>query len=196
MSQSGHKISTENFAHWVNTYTDELYKWALFKTSKTDVAQDLVQDTFLSAFEKIYQFKQSSSPKTWLFKILNHKIVDYYRAKGNKQFVAIEPLEEDKANQAIDTLFDDKGRWVTMNHLNWGDENELLDDPNFIEILNFCLDDLPEKWRMTILSKYIMEKESKAICQEQNLSASNYWQIIHRAKMLLKICLENNWFKH
>jgi len=66
---------------WVNQHTDALYSWAFHKVSDSELAKDLVQDTFLAAAEKMENFKGDSSPKTWLFSILNHKIIDHYRKK-------------------------------------------------------------------------------------------------------------------
>ena len=65
----------------VEEYTGEMYQWACYKVSNTELAKDLVQDTFLAAAEKIDTFKGKSSPKTWLYSILNNKIVDVYRKK-------------------------------------------------------------------------------------------------------------------
>ena len=78
------KITIEN---WVNQYSDALFSWAYYKTSSKETAEDLVQDTFLAAYHKIDSFKGNSQPKTWLFSILNNKIIDYYRlsAKTTKK---------------------------------------------------------------------------------------------------------------
>jgi RNA polymerase sigma-70 factor (ECF subfamily) len=37
-------------------------------------------------------------------------------------------------------------------------------------------------------------KKGEEICQELEISTSNYWQIIHRAKLQLRDCVDNNWF--
>ena len=75
-----------NITQLVNQYTNELLSWASYKVSDTELAKDLVQDTFLVAVEKIDSFKGDSSPKTWLFSILKYKIIDYYRVKVKKPF--------------------------------------------------------------------------------------------------------------
>ena len=73
-------ISEKNLLpQWVESYTENLHSWAFHKVSDGELAKDLVQDTFLAAAEKIESFKGDSSPKTWLFSILNHKIIDHYR---------------------------------------------------------------------------------------------------------------------
>jgi RNA polymerase sigma-70 factor (ECF subfamily) len=64
-------MGTDNrLSQWVEAYTSELYSWSYHKVSDTELAKDLVQDTFLAAAEKISDFKGESSPKTWLFSIL------------------------------------------------------------------------------------------------------------------------------
>ncbi|MCK5344766.1 MAG: sigma-70 family RNA polymerase sigma factor, partial [Candidatus Heimdallarchaeota archaeon] len=70
-----------NLTEWVESYTSDLYFWALHKVSDPEQAKDLVQDTFLAAAEKVQGFKGDSTPKTWLFSILNHKVIDFYRKK-------------------------------------------------------------------------------------------------------------------
>ncbi|KKK73668.1 hypothetical protein LCGC14_2891540, partial [marine sediment metagenome] len=76
--------SMPDLENWVEEYTGGLYSWALHKTSDAELAKDMVQDTFMAAAEKINNFRGDSTPKTFLFSILNHKIIDHYRKKINK----------------------------------------------------------------------------------------------------------------
>jgi RNA polymerase sigma-70 factor (ECF subfamily) len=174
---------------WVTQYTNELYKWAYSKTSSIETSEDLVQETFLAAAEKLHTFKGESSAKTWLFAILNHKIIDYYRIKVNKP-VNIE-------NTAISTFFDDDGNWLQeMRPLDWDEKDgHLLDDYDFTVVLQKCLDALPEKWSTSVKLKYLTEKSGEEICQELGIAPTNFWQIVHRAKLQLRNCIEHNWFK-
>ncbi|WP_010421847.1 RNA polymerase sigma factor [Anaerophaga thermohalophila] len=54
---------------WVNDFTDDLYQRARHKTGDPHLASDLVQDTFMAAAESLEDFRNESSPKTWLFAI-------------------------------------------------------------------------------------------------------------------------------
>lgn len=175
-------------SQWVDSYTKELYSWAYHKVSDVELAKDLVQDTFLAASEKIDSFKQESTPKTWLFAILNNKIIDYYRKKINQ------PINID--NNIFSSFFDEKGSWKNeMKPQDWqSNDNNLLDDNDFKQILNQCLDALPDQWSASVKLKYLMNKKGEEICQELKISPSNYWQIVHRAKLQLRNCVENNWF--
>ncbi len=177
-----------NLTQWVETYTSDLYSWALYKVSDPELASDLVQDTFLVATEKMEDFKADSSPKTWLFSILNHKIIDHYRKKVN-QPVALE-------NQFLSGFFEADGDWKeSRKPMDWqeDDEDHLLDNDEFQKVLKKCLDALPDKWNTAVKLKYIVEKNGEDICQELGITTSNLWQIIHRAKVQLRDCVEKNW---
>lgn len=179
--------------NWVNQFSDELFSWALYKTSSKETAEDLVQETFLAAFHKIETFQGKSQPKTWLFSILNNKVIDYYRlsAKTTKQTFSI---SENSGYELSDGLFNETENWKD-NDINpiWDQEEELLDNPEFNNVMQGCMEDLPQKWKFAVTSKYLTDKNADEICQELEITTSNYWQIVHRAKLLLKKCLEMKW---
>jgi len=174
---------------WVQLYSDSLYSWALHKTSNKETAEDLVQETFLVAVKSFDRFKGDSNPKTWLFAILNNKINDYYRKNYRT------PIVNDEA--IFDRLFDDTGHWRPEQiPLQWPEQNEnILHDNEFQHELHNCLKKLPSNWFSAIQLKYIDEKKGSEICQELGITDTNFWQILHRAKLQLRKCLEINWFK-
>lgn len=58
-----------------------------------------------------------------------------------------------------------------------------------------CLDKLPGQWKGIMSSKYLEEKESEQICNDFDITPSNLWVIIHRAKLLMRDCLQTKWKK-
>jgi RNA polymerase sigma-70 factor (ECF subfamily) len=62
---------------WVNQFSDELYSWAFLKLPQRNCRGSGTRH--FSAFHKIDSFEGKSQPKTWLFSILNNKVIDYYR---------------------------------------------------------------------------------------------------------------------
>ncbi|MCF8222683.1 MAG: sigma-70 family RNA polymerase sigma factor [Bacteroidales bacterium] len=176
----------------VEKYTEALYAWAAHKVSDPETARDLVQDTFLAAAEKLDSFKAESSPKTWLFSILNYKIIDIYRKKVHTRV--------NTDDETYSRFFDTYGKWQT-GHLpgQWDDEgpdNNLLDDEAFQKVLQECLDALPDNWNSCIKLKYLTGKKGREICQELDITPTNYWQILHRAKLELRECIDSNWFNN
>lgn len=180
---------------WVNLYGDDLYSWASHKVSDDELAQDLIQETYLSAFQSYDTFQGKSNPKTWLFSILNNKIIDHYR-RSARSAVRLDLDEERRAVEISDSSFGIDGQWVNRSiHTMWNAEPNLLDNAEFNGVMTKCMDDLPDTWRMTVDAKYILEKDSQEICQELDISPSNYWQVLHRAKLMLKKCIELHWFQ-
>ena len=172
---------------WVYLYGDLLYNWAYNKTNSKEIAEDLVQETFIAAFRKHDQFENKSSPKTWLIAILNNKIIDYHRASKSSKFTSI----ESNGIVLTDTMFDSDNFWLNkLDEKIWGKENNKTSNEIIEEKLKKCISSLPEKWSLAISYKYFSEEKTEVICQELEVSTSNYWQIIHRAKLLLKKCVE------
>lgn len=184
------QIEEINLSQWVELYTNDMYSWALHKVSDEALAQDLVQDTFLVAAEKSESFKGESSAKTWLFSILNHKIIDVYRKKVRQ------PVQAE--NQFLSVFFDSSEGWKQEKQpLDWDDDEEhLLDNVDFRKVLKKCMDALPEKWNTCMKLKYLSELSGESICQELDIAPTNLWQIVHRAKLQLRECIENKWFKN
>lgn len=182
-----HKMFTE----WVNQYGDALYSWAYHKIDSEAIAQDLIQETFIAAYQNLETFKNVSSPKTWLFSILKNKIVDHFRL-----CLRTAPLATDTINESAD-FFDETDRWRKEKRPEpWNTSDvSILDDPEFSIVLTHCLGNLPVSWSACVQLKYLGEKQTEEICQELKITASNLWQILHRAKLQLRNCLEKNWFK-
>lgn len=181
------------FEIWVRDFSDELFSWALYKTSSKETAEDIVQETFLSAYNKIDCFEGKSSPKTWLFSILNNKIIDFYR-KNAKVKEREFSITENLGLKLTDDFFSETESWKSNEHNPiWDQDQELLDNVDFNKTMASCLDDLPKKWKLAVTSKYLTDKNANEICQDLEISVSNYWQIVHRAKLLLKKCLELKW---
>ena len=70
-----------------------------------------------------------------------------------------------------------------------------IENKELANTLNFCIDKLPDNQKQLILLKLVEEEETEKVCKELNITATNYWVIIHRAKLQLRACLEKNWFK-
>lgn len=182
-------IQKATIKSWVDEYSDSLYSWAFYKTSSKETAEDIVQDTFIAAFRAIDKFEGRSNPKTWLFSIMNNKITDYHRSNFKKGALGSPEL--------LDNRFDSDGVWKTDEAPQlWSTEEEhLLDNPEFRSVLDKCLQKLPSTWHSAIQYKYMEEKEGSSICQELNITPTNFWQILHRAKLQLRKCIESGWLK-
>jgi len=176
---------TENdFSAWVDKYTQDLLRYVKARVKDHSVAEDLVQITFIAAWEGQARFAGQSSIRTWLFSILKNKLADHYRkAYRDPVLHGTEELEIER--------FADNGGWLpehqpTEWRLDALHEAELMD-----KYLAQCLQGLPPHWRAAVEMKYLRNVDAKEICQELGISVTNYWQQIHRAKLKLRDCITN-----
>ena len=93
---------------------------------------------------------------------------------------------------------ENEGRWLEERvPQNWDNSFEKnIENVELKNQLNSCIDKLPEKYAMVFQMKTIQEFETEEICKELNISSSNLWVIIHRARVQLRKCMEDNWFKN
>ena len=177
---------------WVDLYGDYLYRYALARVRTPDVAEELVQETFLAGLHSRKNFQYRSSIKTWLTGILKHKIVDYFRKKVKEQ-----KIDDIGSNiDEVEKLFDRNGQWKIKPGKWNADPQELYEQREFIKILFDCLSELPEQQASAFILREIDGEKTKEICKILNISATNSWVILYRARMYLRRCLEINWFTH
>ena len=173
---------------WVQNYYGDLYRWAKFKISDSHLAEDLVQEVFLVAADNIEKFRNQSTPKTWLFKILNNKLVDQYRLKTSSK---IQSMDEAQLYEATDSLFDSNSNWSSTTQTKiWNTSFELDLDKELEQNLTTCMYGLPDLWKKVVYEKYYENQDTDKICDTNDLTKVNYWQIMHRMKLFLKDCIE------
>lgn len=122
--------------------------------------------------------------------------MDYHRKKFKEEAIhQNNPIEN--GDNFFNTFFDHNDRWKTSERIDDWETNDghLLDNIEFNKVLQNCMKKLPEQWFSALQLKYLKEIDGKVICQELGITPSNFWQILHRAKLQLRGCLENNWFK-
>lgn len=173
---------------WVDRYADYLYNYTISKVSDKDLAEDLVQETFLAGLKSAEGFKGDASERTWLTAILKRKIIDHYRrANSNKgkAEVKINYTDEDQEGDWLEERAADKNR---------GNIEDQLQNEELGSAIEKCIAQLPEKQARIFRMKTIEGMETEDICKELKITPSNLWVIIHRARTTLMDCLERNWF--
>ena len=180
---------------WVGKYADPLFNYAIVRVSDREVARDLVQETFLSALQALDSFRGESSEKTWLFSILKNKIIDHFRKRSSAKTL---PLSENGTDQSdLSTYFDDEGEWKdSAKPVAWTESpGDIYRGREFRKILQTCLARLAVQWRAVFTLKYLEDLDHEEICKELGISPSNYWVIMHRAKLGLRRCIEEKWIR-
>lgn len=179
-------------ATWVDEYGDYLYRYALMRVRDKAQAEDLVQETLLAALQARKKFAGQSTVKTWLVGILKHKVIDYYRKHGREKVVDL-PTDDD---DAVEKFFDSNHAWRDgMQPTAWPNPTEDLESQEFMEVLRKCLEDMPDKTATVFSMREMEELSTDEICDMLGISPNNFWVIMHRARLMLRRCLELKWFK-
>jgi RNA polymerase sigma-70 factor, ECF subfamily len=168
---------------------DYLLRYATLQLRDADRAEDCVQDALLAALAGKQGFDGRSSLRTWLTGILKHKIVDAIRRSSREPAMAIGP--EDDASE-FDALFDPRGHWAEAPSA-WERPDSALERSQFLAALEACLEQLPARTARAFMMREHMGLETEEICKELGITATNCWVILYRARMALRLCLEQTW---
>tara|TARA_R100001132_G_C3267507_1_gene90058 strand:- start:1212 stop:1772 length:561 start_codon:yes stop_codon:yes gene_type:complete len=174
---------------WVDRYSDYLYNYTIVRVNDHEVAQDIISDTFLAGLKSKDNFKGEATERTWLISILKRKIIDHYRkinSNKGKAEVRINYNDTDNEGDWLEEQVEDFSEMNAQESM----ENEELG----LAILG-CLESINEKQAEIFKLKTIDGVDTETICNEYNITPSNLWVIIHRARKALADCLESNWFK-
>jgi RNA polymerase sigma-70 factor (ECF subfamily) len=180
-----------NTNKWIDNYADYMYNYAVVRVNNGDLAKDLVQDTFFAGLKSAKNFQGKSTERTWLISILKRKIIDHYRKiNSNKGKAEIRMNFYDEG--------ENEGNWLEERvPQSWDNQSEkLIENEELKYQLDSCINALPEKYGMVFRMKTIQEFETEEICKELDITASNLWVIIHRARTQLRKCMEDNWFNN
>ena len=183
-------------AAWVDDHGDYLFRYALVRLRDEERAEDVVQETLLAALQHLRSYSGRATERTWLTGILKHKIVDQIR-KSCKE-VPFEPSDTDLSE--FDPLFERpdefQGHWSdTLSPRVWNRTPEdAVRQDEFFGVLQKCMGKLPERVAHVFTLREMNELDTEEICSMLELSTSNFWVMMHRARMSLRRCIEINWF--
>lgn len=168
-----------------------LLRYAMLRLRDPALAEDVVQETLLAAFNGLSRFSGKSAYKTWLVGILKHKIVDVVRKRSRDQ--SLFAAEETPESETAEEYFASDGHWREFPS-NWGNPEQSLEDKRFWEVFERCLEAMPMRAARAFMMREIMELSSDEICKELAITPTNLWVLLHRARLSLRGCLEAKWF--
>ena len=180
---------TPNPDRWVDLYGNYMYRYALARLSDPEVAQDMVQEALVAAIHAFKRFEGKSSIKTWLIAILKRKIVDFFRqAKNRQRMDSIEAV-----TNGIDRTFDDSGHWLVKPNDWTVNPGKAYEQQEFIDILYHCMAKLPDRLSEIFMLREFEELSTEQICHRLEITESNCWVMLYRARLQLRHCLEISW---
>lgn len=161
------------FTYLFETYSDRVYRLAFGLLENEDDAESVVQETFLSLFERLDQFEGRSKLSTWLYRVAYNKGVDLLR-KRRPDTVVEADLEDDELPAPV--ILADWSQWP----------ERLLSEAEIAAELDKAISSLPEKYRAIFLLREVEGLSTTETAQITNLTGSAVKVRLHRARLLLR----------
>jgi len=174
---------------WVEAHGDFLFNFAIGQLRDASVAEDLVQDTFLAAFKARDRFAAKSSERTWLVGILRHKIYDHLRHTCRERATRVDTNSTGRDEAA----WDDAVVWLHDVAAECAEPSRRLELAEFRANLEEALGKLPPRVAQVFQLYAIEEVPNAEVCSRLNISESNLWVMLHRARKQLRGHLTDWW---
>ena len=181
-----HQLQPET---WVDNYADYLFNYAVGRVGDTEIAKDLVQETFFAGLNSAKNYKGDAAERTWLIAILKRKVIDHYRKINSKK-------GKSEVRMGYSDQTDSEGDWLeerVADPFSKGGDDKIENKELGLAIEN-CISKLPKKQSLVFKMKTIQGMTTEDICNELGINPSNLWVMIHRARTALMGCLNQNWY--
>ncbi len=167
--------SSEAFEELVNRYERRIFRLAMRLTGNTEDAEDVLQETFLKAFEHLPDFRQDSRFYTWLVRIaVNEGLMKLRKRRSDRS----EPLED---------AVDDDGQVIPRDFRDWKPNPEQLTSQEEMErILLGAAAQLPPSLRTVFMLRDVEELSTEETAQALNLTLGAVKARLFRARFQLR----------
>lgn len=166
-----------------------LLKYAQHRLQDADYAEDVVQETLLTACRSGHTFAGQSAEKTWLVGVLKHKIGDYLRRVRRER--AVFAPEPEPVTEEADAL---SRETYSLPPAEWNDPWRALVCKDFQMVLAQGLNTLPVRQAQVFWWREVEGLSTEEICAHLEISATNVLVSLYRARLRLRAYLERHWF--
>jgi RNA polymerase sigma-70 factor (ECF subfamily) len=187
------------FARLIDTYTPTMQRVARTYVASREVAEDVVQDTWLAVLEGIDRFEERSSLRSWLFRIL----VNIAKTRGAREHrsVPMSSMNAGLISESGPTV--EPSRFLPADHTRWprhwahpperwpdSPERTLL-SAELIALAQQELEQLPERQRAVVMLRDLADYDSDEVCSLLDLTAANQRVLLHRGRARIRQALED-----
>jgi RNA polymerase sigma-70 factor (ECF subfamily) len=176
----------------LDRYTATLLRLASMYVSNTEVAADVVQETWIGVLQGIDRFEERSSLKTWICRILVNKAKTAAQREGRT--LTFSDLGDEDAGPAVDPERfhghgPNRGRW-SIAPQEWDRPEEHLLSKEARAVVERAIAALPTRQRLTITMRDIEDLDSAHTCSALGISEGNQRLLLHRARSKVRAALE------
>ena len=187
------------FVTLVSRYQGPLLRVALIYCRSRDIADEVVQDTWLGVLQGIDRFEGRAAFRTWLFQILVNRARTHARKEGRTlSFSSLEDEAESPGEPAVSPErfrpADDKWphNWAVPPHA-WGESADArLLSGETMELVKRAIDALPPAQQQVITLRDVEGWTSEDVCNVLTISETNQRVLLHRARSRVRAELERH----
>jgi RNA polymerase sigma-70 factor (ECF subfamily) len=165
-------------------------------TADREVAEEVVQDTWMTVIQTLDRFEGRSSLRSWIFGILIHKAKDRgVREKRHVTFSALESIDEEGEEAVDPARFHQSGEWAghwAFPPQPWDDQTpeKLLASKQAIAAMQRAIDELPPTLKMVLILRDVEGVESADVCEMLTITETNLYVRLHRARERVRQAVE------
>ena len=148
----------------------------------SDDVEDLVQETFVKAFNAIATFNHEYAFSTWLYRIASNHCIDFLRKKRLKTFSIDQPIETHDGEMQYEIS---DSTWLPDTDIHNKEKSSLL---------NAAIQELPEKYRVVIELRHGEELDYQEIANKLGLPLGTVKAHLFRAREMLYKKLKNKMY--
>ena len=179
---------------YLHVLREQMYKFAILQLGDYSLAEDAVQEALLGALKNSGSFNGRAALKTWVFTILKNKIADLLRCK-EREPISSTTVHDCGGVDDFSVYFNDKGYWHKHQRPHvWQEPEASLNQVQFWRIFEACLDVLPHDQARVFMMREFVGFDTGEICATAKISSSNLYVLLHRARLKLIRCMEDEWF--
>jgi RNA polymerase sigma-70 factor (ECF subfamily) len=175
-----------SFDRELSTHRSFLMRMARQRLRDAAGVEDVVQDTLLAALEGRHRFGERAALRTWLAGILLHKIADHVRRERRSPRADVADAPE-----ITDDAAEDAG---PEGPIEWRDPERMLENRQFIEMLQACLQRLSPLAARAFTLREIEGLDTNDASRALAVSQGQCAVLLHRARTRLRQQLEQQWF--
>lgn len=184
------------FDELVNKHHGALIRMAMGHVTDREVAEEVVQDTWMAVIQSLDRFEGRSSLRTWIFGILIHKAKDRgVREKRHTTFSAFESFD-DESEEAVDpSRFHQSGEWAghwAFPPQPWDDQTpeKLLASQQAVKAMQRAIDALPATLKDVLTLRDVEGIDAGEVCEMLKISETNLYVRLHRARERVRVAVE------
>ncbi len=160
------------FSELYEKYYSQIFGYILKRVANLEIAQDVTSETFLKALKNLWQFHWQNVPfSSWLYRIANNEIVNYFRKQKGKK-VSLEKIAEPASTDNLEAEFIEA-------------QEELKKHQDFLKAQE-KISKLDIKYQEVIVLRFFAKKQIKEISEILGKKEGTIKSLLHRGLEKLK----------